>query len=227
MRVLICSATAFEIAPLENFLKTNFIQAGNFKYRLGQLQVDLLISGVGLPITAYSLGKVLVQQQYDFAINAGIAGAIDPNLNIGAVVQVAQETFADLGVEEANGQYTSVFDLNLIDPNQHPFHKSQLVNPGASVAQFLPSVNSISVNKVHGFAPSIEALRKNFPDAQIENMEGAAFFYACLVEDLKFIEIRAISNYVEERNRENWDIPTAINNLNQTLMEMIKGLARP
>lgn len=56
-------------------------------------------------------------------------------------------------------------------------------------------------------------------------MEGAAFFYACLLAGVPFLQIRSISNRVEPRNRTAWDIPSAIQNLNQTLMEMLEGMA--
>ena len=54
-------------------------------------------------------------------------------------------------------------------------------------------------------------------------MEGAAFFYACLLAKIPFLEIRSISNYVEARNRETWNLPLAINNLNQILIEILEA----
>ena len=55
-------------------------------------------------------------------------------------------------------------------------------------------------------------------------MEGAAFFLACLLSEVPFLEIRSISNFVEPRNREAWDLPLAIDNLNVALIELIKTL---
>ena len=60
---------------------------------------------------------------------------------------------------------------------------------------------------------------------QLESMEGAAFFYACEEYKLPCLQIRAVSNYVEKRNRANWDIPLAIKNLNNFAIEMIKSIA--
>ncbi|MBK7871496.1 MAG: futalosine hydrolase [Saprospiraceae bacterium] len=174
---------------------------------------------MGLPLTAYAMGKVLTTKRYDLAINAGIAGAFNRELPIGEVVEVMSDRFADLGVEEADGSFTDIHTLGLIDPNQAPFQNGELQNPNPG--NFLPTVKGFSVNKVHGFEPSIEAIRQRFP-ADVETMEGAAFFYACLIENQKFLAIRAISNYVESRNRDNWNIPLAIENLNKILMEIIK-----
>ena len=57
-------------------------------------------------------------------------------------------------------------------------------------------------------------------------MEGAAFFYACLLGGVRFHQIRSISNFVEERDRSKWDIPLALANLNKTLFEILKEQSR-
>ncbi len=222
MKLLIVSATTFEVEPLEDFLKQNYRQVGNYRYQLGQLEVHLLITGVGMTLTAYSLGKVLGQNSYDLCINVGVAGAFDRELEIGQVVQVQSERFADLGVEEADGTFTDIHDMNLIPTNQPPFQHGKLINNEIQGSEFLPLVDGITVNKVHGFPESIEKVMEKYQPG-IESMEGAAFFYACLTENVPFMEIRAISNYVEARNRENWDIPLAIGNLNKVVRGMVQS----
>lgn len=225
MQLLITAATGFEIAPLENWLQAQTRRTGNFCYQLGSTQIDLLISGVGLPLSAYSFGKIFARSAYDLAIQAGIAGALDRSLEIGEVVQVTSETFGDLGVEEADGSFTSAIALGLIDANQAPFTNGILTapEPGAAPA-FLRQVRGTTVNRVHGQEQSIAAFRKR-SDAQVESMEGACFAYACLLEQQAFLQIRSISNYVEARNREAWNIPLAIGNLNEVLIEMVQLLA--
>ena len=84
----------------------------------------------------------------------------------------------------------------------------------------LPKAIGITVNKVHGISDSIAELETCF-DADVESMEGGAAMYACAKENINFIEIRTISNKVEPRNRANWNIPLAIENLNQTLIAII------
>ncbi|MNH40683.1 Futalosine hydrolase [compost metagenome] len=66
---------------------------------------------------------------------------------------------------------------------------------------------------------SIAKALKLFP-AEVESMEGAAFFYVCLSEGVKCVQLRSISNYVERRNRESWNIPLAIKNLNAELKRL-------
>lgn len=225
MHLLIAAATGFEIAPLEAWLQANTHRINNFSYRLGNTQIDLLITGVGVPLSTYSFGKIFAGQTYDLAIQAGIAGALDRSLEIGEVVQVTSEEFGDLGVEEADGSFTSAIAMGLIDPNQPPFVNGKLVSPsGPATPDFLKKVKGTTVMKVHGSEASIAAFRDR-TDAQVESMEGAGFAYACLLEQQAFLQIRSVSNYVEKRNRDAWNIPLAISNLNQVLKDMVQILA--
>jgi futalosine hydrolase len=55
-------------------------------------------------------------------------------------------------------------------------------------------------------------------------MEGIAFFHACLHHSLDFLELRSISNYVESRNRAAWNIPLAIQNVNNLVIRYFADL---
>jgi futalosine hydrolase len=121
-------------------------------------------------------------------------------------VHVRSERIGDLGVEEADGRFVDLFDLGLMDPNQPPFVHGALHNADAAVHAMLPAVSGLTVQKVHGNAASIAAIREKYPEVQVESMEGAAFFYACLSAGIPFLEIRSISNYVEPRNRAAWPL---------------------
>jgi futalosine hydrolase len=57
-------------------------------------------------------------------------------------------------------------------------------------------------------------------------MEGAAFFYACQQVNARCIQIRAVSNYVEKRNRDNWQIGLAIKNLNTFAIDLIDAIIK-
>ena len=55
-------------------------------------------------------------------------------------------------------------------------------------------------------------------------MEGAAYMYACKMLELNGFQIRAVSNYIEDRNRANWEIEKALENLEKTTIKIIKNL---
>lgn len=226
MNILIVAATPFEVAPLIQWLEKEHTQTGPLRYRCHQSDVSILIPGVGMTLTAYALGKVLPGGKFNLAINAGIAGAFKRTLAIGEVVQVVSERFGDLGAEEATGHFMDVHEMNLIEPGQYPFQGGRLLNDAAGAFDFLPKAHGISVNRVHGSASSIEQAMARL-NADVESMEGVAFFYACLMEQVPFLEIRSISNYVEPRNRDNWNIPLAIDQLNGVVMEVVEALCQP
>ena len=55
-------------------------------------------------------------------------------------------------------------------------------------------------------------------------MEGAAVMMVCEKFKIKSIQIRAISNLVERRNKEKWNIPLAIKRLNEEAYKIINNL---
>ena len=57
-----------------------------------------------------------------------------------------------------------------------------------------------------------------------ESMEGAALHYVCLMENIPFVQIRSISNYIGERNKKKWNMMDSINNLNIELIKLLKML---
>ncbi|NJN33756.1 MAG: futalosine hydrolase [Saprospiraceae bacterium] len=178
-----------------------------------------MITGIGLVNTAYQLGKTLSVQPYDLALNAGVAGSFDPKILRGSVLEVISEQYGDLGVEEADGNFTDMFELKLIDGTKKPFSQGKLLNNKPLNIKNIKTCRGLTVQKVHGTTASIEATKAKYA-ADIETMEGAAFFQTCLTEGVAFAQLRAISNFVEPRNRENWLMDEAIKNLNQTLIEI-------
>ena len=55
-------------------------------------------------------------------------------------------------------------------------------------------------------------------------MEGAAFFFVCLMEKVPFLQIRAVSYFTEIRKVDNWNLPLAIKNLTDTVIDILEEL---
>ncbi len=193
----------------------------DYHFQKDKLEIKILITGVGMVFTAYALGKVLNNETFNLVINAGVAGAYDTNLQLGDVVNVTTEKFGDIGTEENNGDFADIYDLELAIPDQPPFSGKTLVNESAEKFDFLQKVSGITVNTTSGTEETIERIKNKYAP-QVETMEGAAVFYACLMENVPFLEIRGISNYVEPRNKENWELTKAIANLNKVLIDMME-----
>ncbi len=223
MRILIVSATTLEIKPLlKHFTFIQRMSAHMNRYQYNKMEIDVLTTGVGMVPTAYLMGKVLATQNYDGALNLGIAGSFDRDLELGEVVHITHDQFPELGAEQ--GEYfLSLIDLKLLEENYFPYKDGQLVNElpiKSKTINDLKTVRSITVNRVHTTNRSIEKIRKRC-NPSTESMEGAAFFFSCFAEDIPCAQIRAVSNYVEQRDTDRWSIPQAIENLNMVIMKVL------
>ena len=75
---------------------------------------------------------------------------------------------------------------------------------------------SITSDTIHGNQESIDRLNAIFsPD--VESMEGAAVFYVAKQIGIPFLQVRAISNYVEVRDTSKWQIEKALIALSKTI----------
>jgi len=223
MYILIVSATSLEIEPLIkefDFVSNKDKNLTAYKYR--DYDIDVLITGVGMVATAFFLGKTLQANNYDVALNLGIAGCFDKKIKLGTILNINVDSFSEMGAD--NGEYfLSILDLKLIENDTFPFTNLDIINDSefkSALINNLPKVKGITVNTIHGNETKInEVKRLHNPTA--DSMEGAAFMFSCKMFDLKHIQIRAVSNYVEKRNKSSWNIPLAIKNLNSFILQLL------
>jgi futalosine hydrolase len=226
MRILIAAATDGEVAPLASALRFCGDAGANTKrYAHAGHDVDLLVTGVGMVATAAWCSRALAASPYDVAINAGLCGSFDRSLAPGTVVHVVADRIAELGAEDGDA-FLTIYQLGLLDANAFPFTGGRLVNadpPASARLKSLRAVEAITVNTVHGSERSIAACVERF-DPRVESMEGAAFMYACLVQRVRFAQVRAVSNVVERRNRAAWKIADAIDALGAAVFGIVETL---
>jgi futalosine hydrolase len=218
MRVTITAATVGEWMP--SFLELSTLYTADslrFKVHFHQ-------SGVGMLASAVSLTRMLIEDKPDLVIQAGIAGCFDQKMPLGKLVVVADEMLADMGVEE-DGKWKDIFDLKLEKSSYPPFERRKLANPWVDRFNLLklPAVTGVTVNTITTGKEKIHQLVKKY-DPVIESMEGAALHYACLQAGTPFLQVRALSNYIGERDKSNWLLKESITNLNQALVKLVDKL---
>lgn len=226
MRILIVAESPREVLKLVDELKfVNQIDPNFKSYSCYNLHVDILITGLGSTFMAYHLTRALNMINYDLAINIGLAGSFDHFLEQGFVVNVIQEQFADLGVVHKNNFFT-LAEEELMDENTFPFAEGKLHSLGNfeldEIESLIP-VKGITLNTLHSDPKWLAKLRDKF-DPEVETMTGAAFFYVCLQEKIPFLQIRAISHFVEIRRIESWNIPNAVESLTATVVSILNEL---
>lgn len=195
-------------------------------YRFENFEISTLVTGVGSISTAWALKQwISVNEKPDLALNAGIAGSYKDEFPIGDVVMPLSDCFADAGIEDGKN-FLTLPEAGLSSANEFPFKEGHLLaDPGYSVQmkRLVKLVRAITVNTATGTETTRNKLLIKFnPD--IETMEGATFFYICSREKIPFLALRAISNKVETRNKSNWNIGLALDNLSEKLNEVILTL---
>jgi futalosine hydrolase len=214
MNYLIIAATPAEITPFLSELR---------KGKLSDADIDILITGIGLTATTYSLLKQFLIKKPELVIQAGVAGCFDKKIALGSVVAVKKDTIADESVIELK-KLKTLFDLRLVPQNRYPYTKGWLVNNSNIMEKVkLKKVRGVSVNQI-----TTSGLIKKFYKRQfnpvVESMEGSALHYVCLMEKISFVQLRSISNYIGERNKKNWNMKESIINLNKELINLLHKL---
>ncbi len=216
MRILLVAATDPEVAAVvERMYSTPTGDTCVDTYTHGSHEIDVLITGVGMVATAAWCSRALTQTPYDLALNLGVCGSFDPFLEPGTVVHVVSDRLAELGAEDGE-QFLTLEELQL--PGESEF--ANLDPPSNPELDQLPAVTGITVNTVHGSERSIAAVADRF-NAQVESMEGAAFMSACLIHKVAFAQVRAVSNFVERRNRGAWKMADAIRSLGDAALTIL------
>lgn len=222
MRILVVVATVEEVSSLESVVESQESRVKNQETAdagVRTFDYEVLVTGVGMVATAFALGKHLSSNRYDLVVNLGIAGSFDRSIALGEVVEITEDTFAELGAED-DTIFLPIADMGFGEATFYPSKKlADLYNLFNTFN--LKQATAITVNTVHGNEESIKKVANRLTP-QIESMEGAAFFYACKQFNVPCLQIRAVSNYVEKRNRDNWNIGLAIKNLNTFAVEFLK-----
>lgn len=228
MRILLVVATEEEVGSLksevgsknqESRIKSQEFESEVQDSGLKTFDYEVLVTGVGMVATAFALGRHLSANTYNLVVNLGIAGSFDRSIALGDVVEITDDTFAELGAEDGLS-FLPIAEMGFGEATFYPSKKlADLYNLFNTFN--LKQATAITVNTVHGNEASIKKVAERL-SPQIESMEGAAFFYACKQFNVPCLQIRAVSNYVEKRNRDAWNIGLAIKNLNTFAVEFLK-----
>ena len=212
MQILLCAATVFEIEQTISYIKEKKLEKN----------VNVLISGVGMMATTYALTKELFTNEYDLVLQAGIAGTVDKEIELGKCVVIENEYIGDLGVNE-NGQFKTIFDLGFEKKDQLPWTNGALKNPSSEMLSLaaLPIINGVTVDEISTSDAKINYFQNEL-NASIETMEGAALHYVCIMQKLPFLQLRSISNLIGERDKTKWLMKDAIDNVNLELQRIIE-----
>ncbi|MEI6764656.1 MAG: futalosine hydrolase [Bacteroidota bacterium] len=217
MDILIVAATAAEVnglfkhpAPISNDWGKSIF------FRHDRLGVRLLITGPGMVPTTYFMGSLLATAHFDVALNIGITGSFTHEIPIGETCHIISDRFAETGADYEDG-FVPLYSMKMAQHYKPVFMDSggNIMNnsyPQLLSLNKLKKAVGITVNTVSGNENAIEILKRR-TQAETESMEGAAFFYACMMHNLPCMQVRTVSNYVAPPEKSQWNIAKALENL--------------
>jgi futalosine hydrolase len=216
MRVIITAATNLEMA--------GSAKKASQLFKKSKLKISFHATGIGMLASGVKLTQLAATHKPDLIIQMGIAGSYSKKEPLGKVMVVASESIADLGVRE-KGLFTDLFDSQLIKENEAPFKKRKLTNPTIRSLNILKTdtVAAVTINEITTSNKRItEIIATHNP--VLESMEGAALHYVGSLTKTPFIQIRAISNYVGERNKAKWKLKESIEQLEAYVLTYLATL---
>jgi len=222
--IVVIAAVPQEIALLERALEhVARVESGGYRCveaTIGTLRVVVSAGGVGKVNAAAAAAVMIDRYQPRLVINTGCAGAyVGSDLSIGNLVVASEEVLADDGVIVADG-WKDLRYMNLPSVEQEggscynilPLSRSaseRAVHLADTLGIILKRGRCATVSTCSGTISSGAELSQRW-DSIAESMEGAAVAQVCLRCGVDCLEIRGISNMVEDRDMKTWKIPQAV-----------------
>lgn len=222
--ILVIAAVPQETALLEASLgNCSRREAGGFNVvegLLGKVRVAVCAGGIGKVNASIAATAMIERMQPQLVINTGCAGAYPGSgLAIGDLAVASEEILGDEGVITSGGwlDFRAMGLPMLVQGEKRYFNEIPLspdavdraLQLAARQGTTLASGCFITLSTCSGSLKRGEELVQRF-GAIVENMEGAAVALTCLRYGIDCMEIRGISNQVEERDMKRWDIPAAV-----------------
>jgi futalosine hydrolase len=239
--VVIIAAVPIEIQLLENVLEySGRVKSGGYEYvegTIGNLRVVICAGGVGKVNSAATAAVMIERFEPQLVINTGCAGAyLGSGLAIGDLVVASEEVLADEGVIVAEGwqdlrymKLASVVHGGMSGYNVLPLSSvtsEKTMRLADYFGVYIMRGRCATVSTCSGTSQRGEELAQHW-NAVSESMEGAAVVQVCLRCGVDCLEIRGISNMVEERDLKKWDIPRAVEAAQRFVLKYIEEMDRP
>lgn len=192
-------------------------------------------SGIGKANAAHAVTLLLHYYSPSLIVNFGIGGAYPGSgLSVGDIAVSTKEVYGDEGVAFSWG----VADLREIGIpvlkkgrkvyfNEFPFDKNlvrKVMTALGNHADYRVKKGTfVTVSACTGFLEKAERDEKRFK-ALCENMEGAAVAHMCALYRVPLVEIRGISNIVEDRDTSAWDMHKAVHNCQGAVRKFLEKI---
>jgi futalosine hydrolase len=204
-----------------------------YKGMVGSWELVYVISGIGKTNAAHATALLAREYPLSLVIGFGVGGAYPgKGLKVGDIAVATKEVYADEGVLLKDGFHPlNVIRIPLVRlPRRRLFNEfpldRHLSRAALRSSRHVANAKAGTFNTVSlctGTETRAKELSERF-GAICENMEGAAIAQLCSLYEVPFVEMRGISNIVEDRDIRKWDIGLAAENCQKALLEFVSSL---
>lgn len=200
--------------------------------------VRLLVTGPGMVNTAQALTAAIEAHRPCLIIQTGCAGAFPQSgIHIGDVAVATEETDIHTGLESVSttGEVDEL-PFSLLKTGTREFKNRFPVNAGLVDLAFeilqsgiqesdfqIHKGPFITVSTITATNRRAATLFETFNPC-MEQMEGAAAAQIATLYDIPFLEIRAASNFVGDRDRAAWELDRAFVNSKYSVLKLIQNI---
>jgi len=239
MIALLCSVQA-EAEHLHSKLQvTGTATAGSKAIVQGMLsgqRVLLCAGGMGKVNAAHTATVMITEFDPEALIVFGIGGAYPSSgARIGDVVLAREEIAGDEGILTHDGfKDTEYIGIPLLKTassaiyTTYPAAQPLLERSLRALRAAAPDRGNVhagpfvTLSTCTGMSARARELEGRY-HGLCENMEGAAAAHVAALHEVPWIEVRGISNIVEDRNLKKWDIPRAAKSVQKAVVSILKG----
>lgn len=203
-----------------------------YRGRIRDREITLAVTGMGKINAASATALLLRDTTPDLLINTGCAGAYrGSGLQVGGLAVATSEILADEGVLAPDGWQTlELIGIPLVTRsgkayfNEFPL-SMQATGRAASLAAALglsmKRGKFLTVSTCSGTSARGEELFSRFGGI-CETMEGAAVAQVALRCGVDCLEVRGVSNMVEDRDMSAWNIPGAVEAVQRFVLKCLE-----
>jgi nucleoside phosphorylase len=163
-----------------------------------------LVCGVGPVEAAAASARALSHEPPDAVVHVGVAGA--RGIPAGTLVAGTESVYCDLAAE-----------IPLVSRLEPDAALLAAVREAVPDALALPIGTSAAVNGPCGSEPQ---------GIRVEGMEGFAVLRACALAGVPAVEVRAVSNELDEQDRSRWEIDLALASLDAALPQLLAAAGK-
>ena len=230
--VIVTAATRMELSQLiEDLRAAPLSGVGHLRVHRAEVsgrEVLLAQTGIGKVNAASAATLLLERYTPELMINTGCGGAFTGcDLAVGDLAFAQSETFADEGVQTPQGwRGLDLIGIPILKREGEaifntlplPATVAEAAVEFAAQERFPARLGPfLTVSSCSGTNSQAEELLRRFPGI-CENMEGAAVAQVATMYGVPLLEVRGISNYVEDRDLSRWDLKRAVAEVQRFLL---------